>query len=363
MNGTFRIAAKTVHIWLGLAVGLPFCMMGLTGSLLVYRADIEKMLRPNWHAHSTTRSPQPLSEAERNIKARFPNSTLQHVSLSEFEFTIRDRGKQTHVYCDPLTGELLGTFKVPWLDWRVGLHHNLRLGPAGRQIVGAIGIALFLTSISGLALWLWRGVLRNGTWRSVFQIDWRRRKTANFQLHRLSGLAANVFLLILSSTGIVLGFPQTFRSLVKEPTRVTVEKVGERLPLEMLLQSALREIPGGQAKELRLPQNNAAPVTVRIWHAGDFRPEGSNQVSLNPSTAAVLSVDRSADWSTAKRIVMSPTPIHYAEWGGGIVKALWCVTGIAPTLLFLSGFAIWWMGFRAAKRAPKQVSQAVLTAQ
>ena len=225
---------------------------------------------------------------------------------------------------------------------------------------------MFLTSISGLALWLWRGMIHNGTWTSVFQIDWRRRKTLNFQLHRLAGLAANVVLLILSATGITLGFPQTFRNLVEtKPPNVRIQKGGKRLPLESLIQAALHEIPGGQLREVRLPQNSTSPVTVRIWHAGDFRPEGSNQVTLNPATAAVLAIDRAASWTPAKRAIMAPTPIHFGEWGGRFVKALWCLAGIAPTLLFLSGFAIWWMGFRARRKVritAKEQAQGVLIA-
>jgi len=375
MKHIVRSVIKNIHVYLGLSIGLLFCMMGLSGSLLVYRAEIERALRPSWQAQGAARPALPISEAEHNVHNRWPAATVQRLVLPQdakepVEFLIRDNGTQTHVYCDAVTGEVLGTFEVAWLDWIVGLHHNLRLGPVGRQLVGTIGIALLLASVSGLALWLWRGMLGNGAWRTMLHINWSRPKTRNLQLHRAAGLFANLFLLLQALTGITLGFPQTFRSAVElftgqsteRPPRAKLQDKGPRQPLEVLLQAAVQEVPGGQAREVRLPQNDRGPVTVRVWHEGDFRPEGSNQVTLNSATAAVISVDRSANWSVARRIEMTPASVHYAEWGGGPVKAVWFAIGIAPTLLFVSGLAIWWTGYRARRQVAEKQMQALLTA-
>ena len=112
----------------------------------------------------------------------------------------------------------------------------------------------------------------------------------------------------------------------------------------------MQEVSGWQARELRLPQNGKGPVTVRVWHEGDFRPEKSNQVTLNAATAAVVSVDRSANWSVGRCFETAPASIHYTE------------LGIAPMLLFVSDFAIWWTGYWACRQTAQKPMQALLIA-
>ena len=91
--------------------------------------------------------------------------------------------------------EVLGSYDLAWLNWIVDLHHNLRLGPVGKQLVGAVGIVLFLTTLFGLALW----IIRAPVWKKALRVQWRGSswKTTNFDLHRSGGLLANLFLLVI----------------------------------------------------------------------------------------------------------------------------------------------------------------------
>jgi uncharacterized iron-regulated membrane protein len=35
-------------------------------------------------------------------------------------------------------------------------------------------------------------------------------------------------------------------------------------------------------------------------------------------------------------------PLHTGNFGGTIIKSLYVVVGLAPALLFITGFVIWW---------------------
>ncbi|MCU1258508.1 MAG: hypothetical protein JWO80_1393 [Bryobacterales bacterium] len=358
MKRTLRTTAKLVHVWGGLTLGLLFCLMGLSGSgsVIVFRADLERALRPHWHAAGQNRPASPLLESEAAVRRRWPGATLLRVTLPDapgepYRYQIRANGVVFHVFCDAATGEILGVFDLPWLDWIIDFHHNLRLAGTGRQLTGLIGLGLFVASLTGLILW----VIRNQPWTVLFRVGWRgpfRRR--NFELHRTTGVFANVFLLILSATGISLAYPQTFRVAIETltgtsaaPPRVSVHQSAMTQPLDAYIQAARSALPGSIVRELRFPSSARTPVTARMWCPGDFSMEGSNQVALDPATARVLSVDSAAALSIANRVTRSAPPLHYAEWGGPVIKLLWALVGITPSFLFISGFAIW----RASNRA------------
>jgi uncharacterized iron-regulated membrane protein len=365
MKKSIRGTAKAWHVWSGLSLGLLFCLMGLSSSILVYRDAIETALRPRWTAVSGARPASVLEEADANIQRRWPDGVRTRVTFPRgagepYQYQIRVDGKLVHLYFDATTGEILGAWELPWLDGIAGFHQNLLLPPAGRQLVGFIRIALFLSSLSGLLIWLfrnptWKGILRIG-WRSAFKkSSWSR---FSFDLHRSTGLVANAFLLILSFTGICLGFPDAFRSFAEAVTatlgarsaRITVVPVAMQQPIDLYVRASLEAIPGGVIRELRFPQAANSPATARIWLPGDYRDEGGNRVSLDPATARIVGVDAAVNWSPASKLASIPAPIHSAEWGGPIVKVLWCLTGLTPSILFESGFVFWWKGWRARRK-------------
>ncbi len=357
MKRNVRAAAKLVHVWGGLTLGLLFCLMSLSGSLIVFRADVERALRPHWRAAGQTRPASPLLESEAAARRRWPAATFTRLTLPKapgdpYEYEIRVDGRPLRAFCDAATGEVLGTFSLPWLDWITDFHHNLLLGRTGRRLTGVAGIGLFFSSLTGFVLWIYR----NQPWTVLFRAGWRGPfRKRNFELHRAAGVFANVFLLLLSATGIGLAYPQTLRGAVEtligkaasRPPRVSVPSSAMAQPLEAYVQAARAALPGGIVRELRFPSSAGSPVTARMWLPGDFRMEGSNQAALDPATARVLSVDSAAAWSTATRVTQSAGPRHDAEWGGAAVKVLWSLAGAAPAFLFLSGFWIW----RAANRA------------
>jgi uncharacterized iron-regulated membrane protein len=367
MNKRLRTIARSTHIWIGLPLGLLFCLMGLSGSIILYRDAIEATLRPAWKAASGLRPASVLAEADRDMRRRWPAAAPSRISFPRaagepYEYQIRVGERAVHAYFDPATGEMLGTFETPWLDWVAGFHQNLLLPPSGRQLVGVIGIGLFLSSVSGLVIWF----LRNRSWRNSFRIAWGASwNRLSFDLHRTIGFTANIFLLILSFTGICLGFPDTFRGLSEIVTgssgaraaRITVPPSAMRQSLDSYIRAAVFALPDSIVRELRFPQSADRPVVVRLWRRGDYREEGTNLVSLDPATARVIAVDTPQNWSPARKLASAPAPIHYAEWGGPVVKALWAMAGITPSILFVSGLWFWISGYRARTKTVKQAER------
>ena len=86
--------------------------------------------------------------------------------------------------------------------WAHDFHDSLVLRESsGREIVGCVGIAMLISSLSGIYLWWPRRRLR----RKDF--GFRRGSVVSRNLHFTFGIYASLVLAMLSFTGIFLAFP------------------------------------------------------------------------------------------------------------------------------------------------------------
>src|SRR5262249_30467847 len=182
-----RRANFQLHLWLGVIVSLYMAMIGLTGSLLVFRHEFDILRIPKSWRETRTTSPTDAATVIARLNAAYPGVKL--VSLTAptasnpmFVATLRSR-RRTTVACDPATGEVLGPMPPPaaWLTFVHELHATLLLrGSSGRMWNGIGAACLLLLAATGLVNW-WPGV-RN--WRRALKVDfrfgWRR---INFDLH------------------------------------------------------------------------------------------------------------------------------------------------------------------------------------
>ena len=208
MQGTLRV----VHLWLGIAAGLFIVMMGLSGTVIIFRSRIEASVAPKT-ARETTAAAS-LSAVAKSLDTFRPGAKITRVTFPDTTdgplLVQADSSDKKHMllYFDPSTGQPLGEKPtLAWLDWLVDLHQNLLSGKTGRAWAGLIGLALLLMCVSGLLSWLagsrhWKRTLavpQKGPWRRV-----------NFQAHKWAGLWTNMLLIVVSFTGMVLAWPDVF---------------------------------------------------------------------------------------------------------------------------------------------------------
>lgn len=354
---------KTSHTWIGLVAGAVISIIALAASATVFRNEIERASFPHTAA---TRATVSLDAAALQVKQFRPESHIRRVLLPDhagapYVFQIESGSKQTErVISDASSGRVIGTIQSGWVDWMVDLHRNLLSGKPGRAIVGAFGIILFILSLSGI--WMWLAGARN--WRAWITTP-KPTSTVrfNYELHRLGGLWACIFLAVISFTGIGLAFPDTFQrtvqllgggSRVTPPKKIKGKALGS---LDKYLQAGQAAMPDAVVTEMRLPESGSGPIEIRLYRTGDLAPAG-NRVYLDPSTAAAITIDRLVDRPFGARFLAALSPIHYGEFGGLPIKALWSLVALCPVLLFATGVMVWWQR-RSRKRtvmAPKEAA-------
>jgi uncharacterized iron-regulated membrane protein len=400
MNIAMRKAWVQIHLWLGLSLGPLGVLIGLTGSVLVFDHAIDARLNPQRYSlsgdavalpYSTylEHAAQALEGRARPVNLRLPDAAgLPVVVLARSR---GEGGALVRVYLDPRDGHVLeaggdGGF----IAWAHNFHESLALRQySGRAIVGAVGIAMLISSLSGIYLW-WpgRGRLRQG-------LGARRGFTLTRNLHYLFGFYGSLMLAILSFTGIHLAFPDAGRASVAlfatlsaparnmqapEPSPANQAGVagdstpeaggtpkaggareaergnrpeGKRgeghgdmvkaVPIDDAVKTAQALYPLAQVASLGLPSGPRGVYRVGLDMPGTGLnpPSGSLVVFIDPASGNVL---RSIDPATSTggdRYLATMRPLHAGSGVGPLLRVLFFVAGLLPALLAITGTLIW----------------------
>lgn len=129
----------------------------------------------------------------------------------------------------------------------------------------------------------------------------------------------------------------------------------QRLPLDDAVRAADAVLPGVPANWIGLPEKPGDVLTVRKRLPGEWRLEGMNHVHLDPYTGTVVRADLHAERTPAQRILRAMFPLHAGTFGGLTTRILWVILGLAPALLFVTGFLMWW---NRVVRPPRRAARA-----
>jgi uncharacterized iron-regulated membrane protein len=170
-----------VHLVLGLSIGLLVSITCLTGSLIVYKPEIESLTQgPVSHlVPSADGATVSLQSAYDAVHERRPGCKIQQAYLHaepelawSFDLNCKPQGRIV-VYIDKYRGNITGEdhFQGKWTQWIYDLHVRLLAGPTGETINGIDALLLVVLASTGLVVW-WPGAK---VWRSGLRIEWRAR--------------------------------------------------------------------------------------------------------------------------------------------------------------------------------------------
>ena len=204
--------------------------------------------------------------------------------------------------------------------------------------------------ITGIALWWPR---RGRPWRDAFVVQWRAQwRRRNFDLHRVTGIVVAVPLLLVAITGAYFPFNTPFRWLAETLTGTRAAEASprsrstgpeeRRVSIDEVLDVAVTSFPGAPPNWIHLPENSTDVFSVRFRLPGEWRLEGMNHVHVDPSTGALLRVDRHAERSAAQRMLRAMFPLHVGTFGGLTTRVIWLLLGLAPLMLLVTGSLMGW---------------------
>jgi len=336
-----------VHKWIGLALAILIVPVSLTGSALVWHDWLDERLNPervvsgrvtlppSTYAASAARFARP---GERLNNLAFPRESGPVVAtLARTDTPMRGRPVRTLLYLDPASARLLDRTASDEGAVRIlhNLHGSLMVPGVGRQIVGWIGVAMLLSSLTGL--WLWWPL----SGRFTRGLKWRRRATTSANLHHQSGFWIALPLAVLSFTGAWISFPAFFAAFSGDPVGPSMAErmrrmaappaAATRLSPDAAL-AAARPLATGGLTGLAWPTGPEAK-----WKISFERPGGAAEVTVDDGSAKATPPKPPRPETTARLM----RRIHDGTGMGAVWQILIFIGGLIPALLAVTGILMW----------------------
>ena len=343
-----------VHLWIGTIAGLYILVVSITGAALVFRIDMQRATSPNlFQAREGT--PADFATVMTSLQHAYPAYRVTGIDTpttarpTVLAYVSRGREFRT-VLLDPVDARVLG--ELPdrsFVRTLQDLHFDLLAGRTGRVVNGIGALCLLAMCATGIVIW-WPGI---ANWKRALTVDVLRGwKRITFDLHSAVGVWTVTVLAMWAVTGVNFAFGPQVRSIVKLFSPLTTVQApssnaaiqGQPKPeWTALLAEARRHMPGRFAARIVFPSSDRATVQVLFARTSPtpLGPNALEPVYLDQYTGAILQVPRTEP-TAGDTIIAWMRPLHVGDFAGPIVKGVWFVLGLAPAVLFVTGFVMWW---------------------
>ena len=340
-----------VHLWLGLTLGVVGALLGVSGCILVYDHEIDAWLHPARYAVGGSGNALALADyariAERAVgeKARAGMIRLPDRTIGPVVVFVRGNGGFQRIYIDPADGDVLdradGRDLVAWMH---NFHESLMLREyRGRELVGVVGIAMLVSSLSGIYLWWPAGRLRRDTF------GFRRGFALHRNLHYTVGFWGALVLAMLSFTGIFLGFPEGGRIVVAAFGKVSpsprgfLSAAGEGGPISVdeAAGIARAQYPGSQVTSAGLPAGPRGVYRIGLRTDSDANARQGPSLFIDPRTRDILHRVDPATRGAGDTFLVWQRILHEGSAGGEAGRLVTFLGGLMPPVLMVTGLLIW----------------------
>jgi uncharacterized iron-regulated membrane protein len=353
-----------VHLYLALIAGFFFALMGLTGSISVYREELDQLLNPKLVIEQPMGKRQSLDKIIASVKAAHPDRygswTLEmprsaHGMITAWYEKPRETFFELYaplmVSVNPYTAEVVasrfwGQTVTTWLlDW----HTQLNLGRFGWNAVGILGLLLMVSIGTGVYLW-WPGL--RGLWAALqVRYDAGMIRLA-FDLHRLIGLLSASILMLLAFTGVQLSYPAILETLVGSSgmehggtgRNIVSTAIPNKHPvaLESAEFVARGPFPKAELRRVITPAGDSGVYRINLRQGSEINQRHPyTTVWVDRWSGQVKEVRDPSGFSSGETVTTWIWPMHTGEAFGTTGRFLWFVSGIGLFVLYVSGLLRW----------------------
>lgn len=348
---------KSLHKWHSLSAlfaMLPILIISITGSILVFKVEIDTWLMPEKMSVEASQDDQRLSldfliEQVKKENPKYEVGTWEifdNKSRSDTAYLIeRGTTNWTKVYLNQYSGDMLST-PVPLshdlTDWLLDLHYKFLLETKGMFVGSIVSLVLLFLGISGI-------VLYRKFWRYFFTLRVKLATRIFFSdLHKMVGISASPVLLILAFTGaywnISLVIHEVVEHAIEEPHIMTAPMHNNALSIQALYESTHSELDSFTATYLVLPFEPKGHITFygKVNTKNPLASEYANYVVFDKNTGEKTFTQ---DIRTAGSITIFEDTfrkLHFGYFAGLPSKILWCVLGLSPLILAFTGLYLYW---------------------
>ncbi|MGE8287112.1 MAG: PepSY-associated TM helix domain-containing protein [Stenotrophomonas sp.] len=369
---TYRLSLW-LHRWCSLLATLPFLVLCLTGTVLIFHEEIDAAMGVMPAAPGLSAAQRPLAESVDAVLASSPDEKVIYLGLdaehhpgllllntvphgdsgfdrARLQFT--DLTTAQRIDASASDGTTLTGFLLE-------LHARWFLGPLG-ELLGAFFALLVLVSLlTGLVVY-WPhakkvvfGLLRRGKGPRLRQLD----------LHNTIGVVVLGWAFAVSLTGFLLGFGTLATGLWSQQELSRVQRLHGGAPVDLrrppvdadhAMRAALASAPAGwQVSSILWPGTDySTPSHYTVLVGGSGLDERLIRAVIVDASSGKVAGIAELPWYL-KAITLSE-PLHFGDYGGLPLKILWTICTWLTLFITVNGAWLWWD--RRRKRSTRKTA-------
>ena len=334
------------HSWLGLVTGILLLLVSVSGAVLVFHKELDRATFP-----AAARLKEPVQElvydrAVASVQSRYPYHRLRvHLPEDPYKkaliFEARGTDNQRYVYVHPQSGEILldvDRFSTP-SRWLLKLHYTLFAGVWGSFLLAILGLSMIASLFTGL--WVYRKRLVPVL---LFRekLSLKSRKGFYSGTHRYIGVWSLLLNLVLAVTGVFIQVV-IIGSNLSSKKAVVAPSPGPQVSLDKAMALLRLEKEHFSPAFLMLPTDSLSPIVVygKSRETHPMLPPYADVLKIETEGYTQAGLDLIAQQPMGVKVYSWVIALHFGSFGGMPVKLLYCLFGLAPAWLSITGWFLW----------------------
>jgi uncharacterized iron-regulated membrane protein len=346
-----------IHSYAGLITGIFLLLIGLTGSLLVFREEIDKKIYPSANYVKVGSSQISLDSMYRIIVHRYPKldgigiTGIPEQPNESYEFRLYQNDGNIHTYdlylvnIDPYTGQIVreGWYRniaVGFMHWILQVHFSFQWGVPGLLLTAILALSMILSIVTGMIIY------RKYIWSVIsfkVRINTKNRYTFFSTTHRIIGVWALFFNLVIFFTGFWLNKFAFDPDIWKAKSIAAKQNTIIDKNIDTLINQTIQIQPMHHLY-VAVPTRPHKKLIVygEIVGQSSFFGKELNKVVTDVQSGKIVEMNNAKNASFTDRMESLVFPLHAGTFGGIYVKILYVLIGLTPGFLSLTGFLLWY---------------------
>ena len=354
------------HSYFALIAMIPVLVISITGSLLVFKVEIDSLLRPH---HMVV---EPNQNAQRQSLDTLMNKVSgQHSDYALAGWELFDDGSRSDtayvikkgtdtwykLYLDQYQGTLLSQpqpMEHYITDWLLELHYSFLLNFSGTVIGATFGLIMLFLGVSGI-------ILYRNFWRKLFTFRFKAAMRIWLSdLHKMVGIIASPVFILIAFTGVywnisIISHEVLEHGFEEEHVLMTSAYHSNSISFEALRLDASEQIKSFEATYLAIPNEPDMQITFfgEVDTHNPFISQYASMVTYDKTSGQLVTAYDIRDASIWALIDDSTRKLHFGYFAGIWSKIVWCIIGLSPLILAISGLVMYLLRTRKQGRTQR----------
>ena len=341
----------TLHLWFGVAFGIPAAILGVTGiwEMVVHPlplvVETERVTTGVDALMAVARNAAPDGAVPQQYIA--PAGADEPVTVRFAPPQVGEGGPRAaiNIQVDPATSTVIPGQTQPrssFSRFMHDMHANFLLGREGRNVVAWAGIAMAALAVTGLILWL----PRKGQWKRAFLISTSgpTRKILR-DLHGAAGIWGLIVFLIVTVTGVLIVYPIGGPPAGAPPgapaAQLEQAAAVEAYSVDAAIALVRAARPDAVVRNVALPRTVADTYRFNLGVRGEYRNDPPTVATVDSSATKVIDIRSPDQLSANERMALWARALHLGRGGGWTWWILVTLSGVLPVIFCISGIWMW----------------------